>query len=75
MPPNVRLVFSSKGASPDIYTGEGLQTHHPIHSPCREAYKDWCCNPNGKKGSSGRLSWDLITVMIAALDVDSVRRL
>jgi len=72
MPPNVRLVFSSKGANPDIYTGAGLQTHHPANSPCREAYKEWCCNPNGRKGDGGRLSWDLITVMIAALDVGSV---
>ena len=39
MPPNVRLVFSGKGENPDIYTGSGLQSHHPPNSPCREAYK------------------------------------
>jgi hypothetical protein len=27
--------------------GKGLQTSHPPESPCREAYKHWCCNPNG----------------------------
>ena len=72
MPPNVRLVFSGKGQNPDIYTGSGLQQSHPANSPCREAYRDWCCNPNGQWGSGGRLSWDPITVMIAALDVGSV---
>lgn len=73
MPPNVRLVFSNKGASPDIYTGQDLQHTHPDNSPCREALKLWCCNPNGQGGvTEGRLSWDPITVMIAALDVGSV---
>ena len=72
MPPNVRMVFSNRGQNPDIYTGSGVQNAHPPNSPCREALKDWCCNPNGKMGSSGRLSWDPITVMIAALDVGSV---
>ena len=46
--------------------------HHPEGSPCREAYLHWCCNPNGKAGTSGRLSWDPIAVMIASLDVGSV---
>jgi hypothetical protein len=72
MPPNVRLVFSGKGSSPPIYTGKGMQKSHPANSPCREAYKHWCCNPNGEDGTHGRLSWDPITVMIAALDVGSV---
>ena len=66
MPPSVRQVFSSKGADPDIYTGSGVPTSHPDNSPCREALLNWCCNPNGKRGDSGRLSWDPITVMIAA---------
>lgn len=72
MPPNVRMVFSTKGSSPPIYTGKGLQQYHPPNSPCREAYKHWCCNPNGEDGTHGRLSWDPITVMIATLDVGSV---
>jgi hypothetical protein len=72
MPPSVSMVFSGAGENPDIYTGAGLQTHHPANSPCREAYKHWCCNPNGKDGNSGRLSWDPITVMIAGLGIDSV---
>ena len=72
MPPNVRMVFSSEGSSPPIYTGKGMQKTHPASSPCREAYKHWCCNPNGEDGTHGRLSWDPITVMIAALDVGSV---
>lgn len=72
MPPNVRMVFSNKGSSPPIYTGKGMQTSHPASSPCREAFKHWCCNPNGEDGTHGRLSWDPITVMIAALDVGSV---
>jgi len=72
MPPNVRLVTSNKGANPDIYTGAGLQNHHPDNSPCKVAYKDWCCNPNGHGGDGGRLSWDPITVMIAGMDVGSV---
>lgn len=72
MPPNVRMVFSSKGSSPPIYTGKGMQKSHPASSPCREAYKHWCCNPKGEDGTHGRLSWDPITVMIAALDVGSV---
>lgn len=73
MPDNVRLVFSGKGADPDIYSGSGLQRSHPSNSPCREAFKDWCCNPNGQSGGKmGRLSWDPIAVMIAALDVGSV---
>merc|ERR550537_964507 len=29
MPPTVRLIFSSKGSNPPIYTGSGLQSHHP----------------------------------------------
>jgi len=72
MPPNVRLVISNKGENPDIYTGSGVQQAHPADSPCREALKNWCCNPNGKPGATGRLSWDPITVMIASLDVSSV---
>lgn len=72
MPPSVRMVFSNKGSSPPIYTGEGLQKSHPPSSPCREAYKHWCCNPNNEDGTHGRLSWDPITVMIATLDVGSV---
>ena len=49
MPPSVRLIISSKGAgNPDIYTGSGLQSHHPPNSPCREALRDWCCSPNGE---------------------------
>ena len=72
MPPSVRMVFSNKGSSPPIYTGKGMQKSHPASSPCREAYKHWCCNPNGEDGTHGRLSWDPITVMIAALDVGSV---
>lgn len=67
------MIISNKGGGgPDIYTGRGMQESHPANSPCREAYKNWCCNPNGKPGTSGRLSWDPITVMIAALDVESV---
>jgi hypothetical protein len=72
MPPSVRMVFSTKGSSPPIYTGKGMQKAHPPSSPCREAYKHWCCNPNNEDGTHGRLSWDPITVMIAALDVGSV---
>lgn len=72
MPPGVRMVFSGKGSSPPIYTGKGMQKSHPPNSPCREAYKHWCCNPNGEDGTHGRLSWDPIAVMIAALDVGSV---
>ena len=72
MPPSVAMVFSGKGASPPIYTGKGMQKSHPPSSPCREAYKHWCCNPNGENGQHGRLSWDPITVMIATLGVDSV---
>jgi len=72
MPSTVRMVFSNKGSSPPIYTGKGMQKSHPASSPCREAYKHWCCNPNGEDGTHGRLSWDPITVMIAALDVGSV---
>ena len=72
MPPSVRLISSGKGQNPDIYTGSGVQNAHPPNSPCREALKDWCCNPNGKRGDAGRLSWDPIAVMIAALDVGSV---
>jgi hypothetical protein len=72
MPPSVRLVFSGKGENPDIYSGAGLQTHHPQNSPCREAMKDWCCNRNSEGGVDGRLSWDPITVMIASLDVGAV---
>lgn len=72
MPPSVSMIFSGAGENPDIYTGAGLQTSHPDSSPCREAYKHWCCNPNGKPGTSGRLSWDPIAVMIAGLGVESV---
>jgi len=72
MPPGVSLVFSTKGENPDIYTGSGVMASHPDSSPCKEALKNWCCNPNGKWGSTGRLSWDPITVMIAAMDVGSV---
>lgn len=72
MPPNVRMVFSNKGSNPPIYTGQGMQQSHPESSPCREAYQHWCCNPNGEDGTHGRLSWDPIAVMIAALDVGSV---
>ena len=73
MPPNVRLVFSRKGADPDIYTGSAILDKHPVGSPCREALKNWCCNPNGKGGGFGRLSWDPITTMVAGLDVDAVK--
>jgi hypothetical protein len=72
MPPSVRLIASGVGQNPDIYTGSGVQNAHPPNSPCREALKDWCCNPNGKRGDSGRLSWDPIAVMIASLDVGAV---
>ena len=73
MPPSVKLVFSSKGASPAIYTGGGVPFTHPVDSPIREALDNWCCSPNGHRGNNGgRLSWDPITVMIAALDVGSV---
>jgi hypothetical protein len=72
MPPNVSLIFSNKGSNPDIYTGSDLQTTHPPGSPCREALKHWCCNPNGKGGTSGRLSWDPITTMIASMNVESI---
>eukprot|EP00756_Hemistasia_phaeocysticola_P067366 Hpha_TRINITY_DN9913_c0_g1::TRINITY_DN9913_c0_g1_i1::g.140353::m.140353 len=73
MPPSVRLIISGKGEDPPIYTASQLQREHPPNSPCREALKDWCCNPNGEGGAEeGRLSWDPIAVMIAALDVGSV---
>ena len=72
MPPGVRMVISNKGENPDIYTGSDVVQIHPDNSPCREALKNWCCNPNGQGGTSGRLSWDPITVMIASLDVASV---
>lgn len=73
MPPSVSMVFSGKGQNPDIYTGEDLQQAHPANSPCREALRLWCCDPNGEPGRvSGRLSWDPITVMIASLGVDAV---
>lgn len=72
MPASVSMVFSGAGADPDIYTGAGLQASHPPNSPCRKAYSEWCCNPNGKDGKSGRLSWDPIAVMIASLGVGSV---
>jgi hypothetical protein len=47
MPPSVKLVFSSKGASPAIYTGGGVPYTHPSDSPIREALDNWCCSPNG----------------------------
>lgn len=73
MPPNVSMVFSSKGQNPDIYTGVTLMTHHPWYSPCRTAIENWCCDPNGKSGAEqGRLSWDPITVMIASLGTAAV---
>eukprot|EP01050_Picozoa_sp_SAG11_P016926 SAG11_NODE_2371_length_3446_cov_12.195100_3_plen_320_part_00 len=74
MPPSVRLLASAEGATPPIYTGSQLQAKHPPNSPCREALRQWCCNPNGKSGADGgRLSWDPITVMIAGLGVGSVK--
>ena len=72
MPPNVRMVFSNKGSNPPIYTGANIQSYHPPNSPCRVAMKAWCCNPSGKDGTAGRLSWDPIAVMIASLGVRSV---
>eukprot|EP00948_MAST-09A_sp_MAST-9A-sp1_P002343 g2343.t1 len=74
MPSSVKLVISNKGSGPDIYSGQGLMTSHPTNSPCRIAFENWCCNPNGQGGrQAGRLSWDPIATMIAALGVESVQ--
>jgi hypothetical protein len=72
MPPQIPLVASGTGSDPNIFTGNDLQTAHPPNSPCRQALKNWCCNPNGQSGVHGRLSWDPIAVMIASLGVGSV---
>jgi hypothetical protein len=72
MPENVRLISSLKGQNPDIYTGDEVWNLHPASSPLRDALGHWCCSPNGKNGrDTGRLSWDPITTVIAAVGVDA----
>ena len=54
----------------DFYTCKALANGCNPGNPGQTGYDNWCCNPDGSSGYSGRLSWDPLTVLIAVRGVE-----
>ena len=55
----------------DFNTGANLANGCNAGNPGQTGYDNWCCNPDGSSGYSGRLSWDPLTVLIAVRGPDA----